>query len=231
MEAPRQQASVTYRAILCIPIVCAFLFSPVTVYALIYWGRPLLPSIAQQIAEMPTEELIKVDNECMGEFAEAFGPSATEEGPMHEAISAFCSCNSNTAIVVRLKAEQFFQHRLDEEGKILQEITTLQVLPRDEIYENRPRGSPVGTKLSDKLTQRYSAILRNLEEEKSEYYRQTYGEAVNRTCVPILAPWSGSYSLKVQDYLRVHRNLPPSSPPALKRLLDHRRQVTHLITP
>jgi hypothetical protein len=224
MEAPTQQASMSYRAFLWAIIAGAFLLSPVTVFAIMHGGKPPLPPMMEQIIEIPAEEFTKLDDECTGEVAELFGKAAKEEGPLREALSGFCSCNSNTTIVARLQAEQFFQQRLGEEGKKFQEIRTKDITVRDENYESRNVASPFNTKLPGPLVRQYSVALRNLDEERLEYYRQLYGAAMNQ-CVRILAPWEDRYGPVLRTYLGTRTELPRLSPPALKRAPSSRRLV------
>lgn len=224
MEATRPP-SVAFRAFLWTVIAFAFLLSPVTVYALMNWAKPVLPSMMEQIIEVPAEEFAKLDDQCTGELAGLIGPSAAEEGPLHEAVSAFCTCNSNTEIVARVQAEQYFEQRLREEGAQLQAMGTKE-LPGSELYENRHLGLPITTRVPEKLLRQYSAILRTLDEEKAEYYRRLYGNAMNQ-CARILSPWEGRYAPDIQKFLRTRTDLPSYSPPA-KRPPSSAPRVVHL---
>jgi hypothetical protein len=224
MEATRSP-SVASRAFLWTVIAFAFLLSPVTVYALMSWAKPALPPMMEQIIEVRPEEFAKLENQCTGELAGLIGPAAAEEGPLHEALSAFCTCNSNTEIVARMQAEQYFQHRLREEGAQLQAIGTKE-LPANERYEDRHLGLPITTRVPERLLRQYSAILRSLDEEKDEYYRRLYGNAMNQ-CARILTPWEGRYAPDIRKFLRTRTDFPSYSPPA-KRAPSSARRVVHL---
>jgi hypothetical protein len=224
MEVTRPQPSVGFRAILCIPIACAFLMSPVTVYALLYWGKPSLPRMMEQILEVPAEEFTRLDQECAKELGKLVGPPATEEGPLREALLAFCSCDSNTTIVVRLKAEQFFEHRLREVGRKLQENGTKEIPVWDRLYEGKHSGLSARIRSPEGLVQQYSVMLRSLEEEKDEFYRQSYNASMGQ-CVRILAPWEGHYAPEIQNYLRTRSGLPSDFPPNLKQAPSSQRRL------
>ena len=215
--------SVAFRAFLWAVIAFAFLLSPVTVYALMSWAKPALPPMMEQIIEVPADEFAKLDDQCTGELAGLIGPSAAEEGPLHEAVSAFCTCNSNTAIVARVQAEQYFQHRLREEGAQLRAMGTKE-LPGNELYENRHLALPITTRVPEKLIRQYTAILRSLDAERDEYQRRLYGNAMNQ-CARILAPWEGRYAPDIQEFLRTRTGFPSYSPPAKGAPSSARRVV------
>ena len=219
-----------YRTLVCIPIVCAFLLSPVTVYALMYWDRQAAPPrVVEQALQVSPEEFAKLDAQCSSDLVEAIGPMAAEEGPLNEAVTAFCSCNSNTEIVIRLKAEQYHQNRAAEEATKLQGVKTQDTIASNEFFDKR-FGSIAATtaKLPEKIVRQYLVLFRALEEEKLEYYRHAYATAIHQ-CEPYLASWRSRYTPEIDEYLRVRSGILGSSPPKLRRPTQiSPRRVVHL---
>lgn len=220
-----------YRTLLCIPIVCAILLSPVTVYALMYWDKQAAvpPRVVEQALQVSPEELAKLDAQCSSDFVEAIGPVAAEEGPLNEAVTAFCSCNSNTEIVIRLKAEQYYQNRAAEEAGRLQGVNTQEAMASNEFFDKRFGSiAATATMLPEKIVRQYLVLFRILDEEKREYYRHAYATAIHH-CEPYLTSWRSRYSPEIDEYLRARSGILGSAPPKLRRPTQSSpRRVVHL---